>query len=276
MMKRVYAITLLVFLVALFSACTHQAGTGINQPYAPGLQTIQQKGELVVGTSGNQPPLTMTTKEGELIGLEVDLAQAIAAAMGVKLKLVAMPFSELLPSLEAGKIDMILSGMTMTPKRNLKVAFVGPYYVSGKGILTKRQKIATLQDTAEMDNPYTTIAALRGSTSQLFVEEKLPKAKLVPTRDYDEAVDMVIQDKADAFIADYPICVYSILRYPDKGLAALIAPKTYEPLGIALPQNDPFMINWLANFLNTLEGRGEFKNMKKRWFNNADWLKKLP
>jgi polar amino acid transport system substrate-binding protein len=127
-----------------------------------------------------------------------------------------------------------------------------------------------------MDNPYTTIAALRGSTSQLFVEEKLPKAKLVTTRDYDEAVDMVLQDKVDAFVADYPICVYSILRYPDKGLAALIAPKTYEPLGIALPQNDPFMINWLANFLNALEGTGEFKRIKKRWFNNADWLKKLP
>ena len=48
--------------------------------------------------------------------------------MGVKLRLATMPFSELLPALEAGRIDMILSDMTMTPERNMKTAFAGPYF----------------------------------------------------------------------------------------------------------------------------------------------------
>jgi polar amino acid transport system substrate-binding protein len=86
----------------------------------------------VVGTSGAQPPLTATSKKGEIIGLDVDIARAIAAAMGVKLKLVPMPFAELLPALEAGKVDMILSGMTITGERNRKAAFLGPYLVTGQ------------------------------------------------------------------------------------------------------------------------------------------------
>ena len=55
-----------------------------------------------------------------------------------------MPFAELLPALEANRIDMILSGMTITPKRNQNVALVGPYYISGKGILAVAEKCAAL------------------------------------------------------------------------------------------------------------------------------------
>ena len=51
--------------------------------------------------------------------------------------ILALGFGVLLPALQAGKVDMVLSGMTITPDRNLKVAFVGPYFISGKAILTK-------------------------------------------------------------------------------------------------------------------------------------------
>ena len=96
----------------------------------PTLDHIQKKGELVVGTSGDMPPLNMTTKDGEIIGLEADIAKLIADGMGVKLRFEKMPFSKLLEALESGKVDIILSEMTITSKRNLKVAFVGPYFIS--------------------------------------------------------------------------------------------------------------------------------------------------
>ena len=109
---------------------------------SPGLDRIRAKGELVVGTAASMPPLNMTTKTGEIIGLEMDLARAMAAAMKVKLRLAAMPFANLLPALEAGQVDMILSGMTMTPERNMRFAFVGPYFVSGKSFLAKEATLA--------------------------------------------------------------------------------------------------------------------------------------
>src|SRR5262245_55015352 len=84
------------------------------------LGRIRTKGELVVGTAASMPPLNMTTKTGEIIGLEIDLARAMADAMRVKLRLAPMPFSDLLPALEAGQVDMILSGMSMTPERNMR------------------------------------------------------------------------------------------------------------------------------------------------------------
>src|SRR5450759_3777039 len=119
-MKKLCALACLVATFALLSGCV------TAPPTAPtALQRILQKGELVVGTSGDQPPLVMKDKDGNLIGFEADLAGMMAAAMNVKLKLAPMGFSELLPALEAGKVDLVISGLTITPERNLKVAFMG-------------------------------------------------------------------------------------------------------------------------------------------------------
>jgi polar amino acid transport system substrate-binding protein len=231
---------------------------------------------LVVATAASMPPLNMTTRKGEIVGYEIDIARLMAAAMGVQLKLEAMSFSELLPALEAGKVDMIISGMTITPKRNLKVAFVGPYFISGKSILTKSRTLASVKDAAEINQPGTTLAALMGSTSQRFVETVIPNATLVRTKTYDEAVSLVLQDKVHALIADFPICIVSTFRYPNRGLTSLITPFTYEPLGIALPANDPLLVNWVENFLRTLQGSGTLKKLEARWFKDASWLNQLP
>jgi polar amino acid transport system substrate-binding protein len=275
-MKRGRAIIVLALAFSLLSACAQMTGMQTNVSASPVIDRIVQRGELVVGTAGSMPPLNMTTKKGKIIGLEADLSRYISEAMGVKLRLVPMSFSELLPALEAGKVDLILSGMTMTPKRNLKVAFVGPYFISGKSFLTKTRTLLSVKEASEINNPDTTLAALKGSTSQIFVETAIPKAKLVTTKDYDEAVQMVIQGNVDALVADYPICLVSVFRYPGKELAALTTPLTYEPVGIAVPANDPLLVNWLENFLNTLAGSGEIKELREDWFEDASWLLKLP
>ncbi len=275
-MRKISVVGVLVLALFLLTACIHSGQTAANPSTAPVLERIQKKGELVVGTAGSMPPLNMTTKNGEIIGLDIDIAKEIAAGMDVKLRVVSMPFANLLPALEAGKVDLILSGMTITPERNLKVAFAGPYYVTGKAFLTKMERITSAQKASEVNSPDTTLTALEGSTSQRFVETFIPDARLIPAKNYDEAVDLVIQDKVNAMIADYPICMLSVFRFPDKGLISLFTPITYEPLGIALPANDPLFINWVDNFLNALKGSGKLEELKKGWFTNGSWLNRLP
>ena len=106
-------LTYLVVLTSIFmlTACAGMQSTASKSPV---LDRIALNGELVVGTAASMPPLNMTTKDGKIIGLDIDLAQAMADSMGVKLRLEPMQFNELLPALEVGKIDMILSGMTIT------------------------------------------------------------------------------------------------------------------------------------------------------------------
>ncbi len=275
-MKKAKVIVVLFLALGLLIACAPNKRVFFLSSASPVLDRILQRGELRVGTAASMPPLNMTTKTGEIIGLEIDLAETMATAMDVELKLEAMPFHELLPALETGRVDMVMSGMTITPKRNLKVAFIGPYFISGKALLTKIETLAAIQDPAEIDRREITLAALKGSTSQSFIEKTAPQAKLVTTENYDEAVALVIQGKVDALIADFPICVISAFRYPEHGLLPLISPFTYEPLGIAVPANDPLFINWVENYLNTLEGSGVLEDLTERWFGDGSWLKELP
>ena len=275
-MKKVKVIIMLIMALALFSGCVNtQKGAGTETAVTV-LDSISQKGVLVVGTAGSMPPFNMTTREGDVIGFEPDMAELMAQEMGVKLKFAVMPFSELLPALEAGKVDLILSQMTMTGKRNMKVAFVGPYSISGKSFVTKIKWIASVKEASQVNSPKTTVVALKGSTSEAFVKKNLPKAKFVEASNYDDAVEMVLKGKVDAMIADYPICVLTILRNPDQGLISVITPLSYEPIGIALPGNDPLMVNWMENFLGTLGETGVLDLLKERWVNDNSWLKKLP
>jgi polar amino acid transport system substrate-binding protein len=272
-MKRVKLFFVLLLVWAFTSACAHMMGF---EKSSPTIHKILKRGELIVGTAGNMPPLNMTDKKGEIIGLEVDMAHYFAAAMGVELNLVKKPFSELLPALEAGEVDMVLSGMTITPERNLKVAFAGPYIISGKAFLTKDKFIASVKEASDLNRSDNRFVALQGSTSETLVKDLMPMAQLITTKNYDDAVEMVLKDQVHALVADYQICLVSLLRYPDQDLVSVITPFTYEPLGIALPAGDPHLINWVNNFLNTLKKSGELDKLRDRWIEDGSWLKELP
>ncbi|MDH5308314.1 MAG: transporter substrate-binding domain-containing protein, partial [Myxococcales bacterium] len=217
-----------------------------------------------------------TTRSGEIIGLEPDLAAYLASAMGVKLRLERLQFSELLGALETGKVDMVLSAMTITPERNLRVAFAGPYFVSGKCVLTKASSLASAESAAEINSANLTVTALQGSTSQAFVEKLIPAARLTTAPDYDTAVSRVLSGEADVMIADYPICLVAHARNPDSDLVSVITRLTHEPIGIALPAGDPLLLNFVDNLLQGLEFTGRLAQLQDRWFEDASWLEQLP
>lgn len=86
--------------------------------------------------------MAFKAKDGSLKGLDIDLSRLIASSMHVKLRIVEMPFDKLISALEKGKIDMILSCMTITPQRNMRVVYVGPYFISGQSIMTTKDVAA--------------------------------------------------------------------------------------------------------------------------------------
>lgn len=240
------------------------------------LKRILESKKLRVGMSGDQPPFNVLDKYGKPMGLEVDLSRALAQSMGVELEIVQKPFGELLSAVENGEVDMVMSGMTMTPERNTQVAFVGPYFVSGKAILTKDKSLADAKKVHEIDQSTLTLAALAGSTSEEFVQKALPKAKLQSVKEYREGVNAVLDDKVKAMVADWPICVLSTLRNPGSGLVTLEAPLSFEPIGIALPASDMHFENLVANYIRLLEGTGLLEALRERWLGKSDWIKELP
>jgi polar amino acid transport system substrate-binding protein len=253
-------------LSATFAASTEQA---------PVLSRISDSGTLRVGMSAGQPPFNVTNRDGKIIGLDVDLAGLLARALGVELEIVAMPFGDLLSALEDGKIDLVISGMTATLQRNMRAAFVGPYHISGKSILARSETIAALQSEG-LNKGSLKIAALRGSTSEAFVNLRAPNADLTATETYDKAIDLLLSNKVDLFVADAAIIMLSQLRWPDAGLVSSAKPLTLEPIGVAVPAGDPLLLNLVENYMDALIASGALEQLKKKWFQNGGWLMQLP
>jgi len=271
-MQRLLPIASLLALALFAAACTTAGNTA---PGTPVIDRIRERGEIRVGMMGDYPPLNVHDSENRNIGLEPDLAEALAATLGVKLVIVSKPFAELLPTLERGEVDAVMSGVTMTPARNMDVAFAGPYFISGKALLTRSKVVAGYDAPNELDSPDFTLSVLAGTTSQTFAANAMPKAKVVATATYEEAVAMVVDGRANAMLADYPACVTALLANPGQGLQSLVAPFTFEPIGIALPPEDPLFVNLVQNYLKSLEGTGLLDQLRAKWFEDPAWLRDI-
>jgi polar amino acid transport system substrate-binding protein len=243
---------------------------------APVLERIVQSGTLRVGLSGDQPPYNAKDKDGELMGLEVDLAELLALSLRADVDFVTRPFPQLLDALAAGEVDVVMSGMAITPSRSLKATFVGPYMLSGKSILTNSKTLASIEEAGEINRSNLKLAALANSTSAEFIELALPEATLVEVSDYATAVEKVLADEVDALVADMPICVISVMRHPGKGLATLTEPLTVEPVGVAVSADDPQLQSLLDTYLDAYEATGILPALRAKWLEDDSWLVRLP
>ena len=270
-MTRLFKFFSLLSALLIVTACnTMQTRSGD----APALSRIAERGELVLGTSATMQPMSYKRSDGKVVGLDVDIARFMASAMDAKLTIKTLPFQELLPALERGDVDVVISNMTMTTRRNLKVAFVGPYMKSGKCIITRKENLARAEQAEDLNTPDTRMAVMRGSTSEDFVRTLLPKATVTATEDIASGVQLVRDDRVSGMLADYPVCLSTLKENPDDGFVSLFSLLSYEPIGIALPGNDPLFINWTKNFMTRMEATGVLDELSQRCFGSyGDALK---
>jgi polar amino acid transport system substrate-binding protein len=231
----------------------------------PVISRIQKSGQLVLGTSGNMPPMTFKQQDGTLDGLDISLAELMADVMKVKLITKVMPFNELIPALKNGKVDMVISNMTISPTRNLQVAFVGPYMTSGKCIVTKQENIARAEDAKALNVKDVHLVVMKDSTSEEFVHTLMPNTRVSTVNDSQEGAEMVMAGKAGGMLTDYPVCLATIKNNPDAGFVSVFSLLTYEPIGIAVPGNDALFINWTENFLERLKQTAVLEVLGKKW-----------
>ena len=253
-------------------------GTALSSATLAGdtLQRVVDFKTLKVGTSAGQPPFSMADRDGKLMGFDLDLAKALANAMRVKLEVKVMPFGDLMGALDEGQVDMVISGMAITPQRAEEATFIGPYMMSGKSILTKNDVLAKVSESQEFNRSDLKLAALKNSTSADFVSAVAPEATLVEIANYDEGVAMVRDGKVDGMIADMPICMLSVMRYPEAGLVTLEEPLTVEPIGIAIGKEDAQFLNLVENYLDAYGKMGILTQIRKKWFEDSSWVAALP
>lgn len=268
-MKKLFALLAVVCLCAvagIADASDHELAkkSTINE--------ILARGELRVGFDAGYMPFEMTDKNGNYVGFDIDMARELAKAMNVKFVPVNTAFDGMIPALLTGKIDVIISGMTVTQERNLKIGFADPYIIIGQTILLNKKHEGVITSWEQLNDPKYTVIARQGTTSEEATKRMLPKATMKTFEKEADGALEIANDRGDAFVYDLP---FNVVFYAEHGKGKVVhldTPFTYEPLGIGIRQGDPDFMNFLNNFLRQVKSDGRYDRIYKKWILSTDWF----
>jgi polar amino acid transport system substrate-binding protein len=238
------------------------------------LEQALRRGVLRVGMS-TFVPWAMKDKTGKLIGFEIDVATRLAKDMGVKAEFVPTKWAGIIPALLTGKFDVIIGGMGILPKRNLKVNFSVPYDYSGMSMVANRELAAGFKSLEDFNRPDVVLSVRLGATPVDAAKKYMPKAQLRMFDDESQAVQEVINGKAHAMVSSAPLPAFQALKYPEKLFLPLEGTFTKEPIGFAVRKGDFDTLNFFNNWIIFVSAEGWLKERKHYWFETNDWESRI-
>ncbi len=219
---------------------------------------------LRVGMSMDYPPLVYR-QDGEVVGIEADNARAVGKMLNLKMKLVELPFSGLLPALQAGEIDVVMSGLSITAERAEKVTFIEPYMNIGQMAITHRDKIAGFAQPWSVYREGVRIGVEPDTTGATFAAEELTEAVIKFYDDPQAAFKGLREDEIDLYVHDAPTSWQLATSSENADLISLYSPLTDEQLAWAVRSGDDALAAELNRALRAMKANGTLRYILNRW-----------
>ncbi len=255
-MKRTIFLFLVVpVLVLAVAACAGPAATPASQ---------QPQKPLVMGTESTFPPYEFRNDKNEIVGFDVDLANAIAKKMGRELKIEDMAFDSLIPALLANKIDMVVAGMTITDQRKQKVNFSDPYYETGL-VWVVRANDDRIKTAKDLEGK--TLSTQTGTTSDIQAS-KIPGVNMKRFQQFTDALLEVPAGRVDACIVNEPTAIDYVSKHPEVKIGGKLQFEGTDRQfnGIAVRKEDTQLLSDINKALQDLKDSGEYNKMVDKWF----------
>ncbi len=226
---------------------------------------LLQADTLKMGSDTSYPPFE--SMEGKKpVGFDVELAQAIAKKLGVKLDVISTAWDGIIPGLKTKKYDIIMSAMTITPERQKQINFSDPYIDSDQSIAVA--KGSPIKSEADLKGK---VVGVQIDTTGQFKAEEIQKAGgLKEIQKFDTilvAFEALEQGKVDAIINDYPVNLYVSQKRGKTEVVARI--KTNEKYGIGVNKDNTELLEKINGALRELRDDGTYTAIYKKWFGVA-------
>jgi polar amino acid transport system substrate-binding protein len=261
------------------SSSTSAAGTGTGTSASTGTTgaagtisvpaSIKSKGTLTVASDATYAPNEFIASDGHtVVGMDADLMQALANAMGLKIKIVNQTFDSIIPGLASGKYDVGASSFTDTKEREKTVDFVD-YFVAGESFFTKASGGADISGIADICGK--TVAVEKGTTEESDAQAQSAKCKkggkpavtVLSFPDQNGANLALSSGRAQLGFADSPVAEYQVKK--SDGQFKLVGPSIENaPYGLAVPKNSGLAQPMLAA-LKQVMSSGKYLAILKHW-----------
>lgn len=216
-------------------------------------------------------PWTLKNKEGELVGFEIDVANQLAKDLGVRVEFKTFDWKDIIPALLKDQIDIIVGGMTITPKRALQVSFSQPYADSGVGLATNTKLTKDFTGLQDLNRPTVNIAAISKTVSEEVARRVFPKAKLILYSSSQDAIDALLEGQVHGYVEHNPIPTFLEIDHPQKIDTPLSRPLLRTLAGLAVNTGNPDFINFLNAWITAHKADGWLDSAHEYWFESVDW-----
>jgi polar amino acid transport system substrate-binding protein len=224
----------------------------------------KQKNEIIMGTSADYPPFE-SLRNGEIVGLDIDIARYIAEKNGYKLVIKDMDFSSLIPALNSGMVDFVISAMSSSLERMVNVDFSKEYFYSVPCIISKKEN--NFISLENLENKV--IGAQLGTVLESFVKLKLKNIdglKLSSAGKVPQLIEELKIGRIDAIMLEQAQAS-KIISLNDNLTYNITRDETMQGYSIAFAKNSKLKEKFNQT-LDEMKKNGELENIKQKWFVN--------
>lgn len=261
-LKKLLALGLVAVLAAGLVGCGNKSSdnSGGNQT---ALEQIKKNKKLVVATSPDYPPFEFMVSEGgksKIVGADIDLAQKIADKLGVELEIKAMDFDALLPALQAGKVDMVITGMTPNEKRKKAVDFSDIYFKGENAVIVNAKDAGKF--TSEDQLKKAKLGVQKGSTQETYVKDNLKVTNYKALVAVPDLIADMKNGNIDAVVLNSKVAGINVTKYDGIKIVEnlkLTSGGDEEAMAVAIKKGDNADLIKLTNeVIKELQDSGEY------------------
>lgn len=269
MKKWTYLLITLLLTFAL-SGCGSNAGAADHSDTSDAIGENNAKNTsseaeepLIVAMELAYPPFETRDDAGEPTGVSVDLIKAFGQYCGRDIQIENTAWDGLIPSLQTGSADIVISSMTITEERKKLIDFSDPYANALLAILANADSDITSID--DLNQAGKVLAVKSGSTGHMYAEKSLPEAELLVLPDESACVTEVAQGRADGFIYDQLTIYRNWQNNPDTTSAVFIPFQDVEKWGIAVQKGNQELLDQLNTFLAEFQEKGGYEELTEKY-----------
>ncbi|QGX44955.1 transporter substrate-binding domain-containing protein [Streptococcus equinus] len=245
-------------LVLVASACLLTA-CGSSDKKDTSVSDIKDKGTMVVALNPEFAPFefkTLVDGKDTIVGADVKIAEAIGEELGVKVKFSSMSFNNVLASLQSGKADIAISGISATPERKKAYNFSEPYYESENVVLIKKTDLDKYTKTTSLDG--LSVGTQKGTIQETVASEQLKGAKVVALTQNGEMINELKNGQIQAVVLEKPIAEGYVANNDDLTISNItLKNDDADAYAVALPKDDDKLTKKVNKVINELKDSGK-------------------
>ncbi|WP_239618057.1 ABC transporter permease subunit [Cohnella mopanensis] len=260
---RIVHVSLIIFAFLLLSLGSATPGTPANMAYAASEPTVKK---LVMGTSPDYPPYESVDAKsnGDIVGMDVDIAKAIASELGYQLEISGMDFNGLIAALQTNRVDFVMSGMSVTEERKKSVTFSDSYYTARNTIISQKKKAYDTVEQLAGKLVGTQLGSIQDQYAATIEGAKLKKLNKIA-----DLIQELNSGRIDAAIVEDAVAVEMIRANPDLTMSFVPATEEDNGYAIAFPKQTK-LVDDFNRALNQMKENGELQNIIDKWFEEKD------